>query len=57
MNQIEKSKNLDKHLNLVAELFLREMIRKEYPDWVDYNGECNKCDEYYNSLLDVVEVK
>jgi len=54
MNIIEKSANLNKHLNLVAEVFLREMIRKEYPDWVDYNGECNKCDE---SLLDAVEIK
>lgn len=57
MNHIEKAANLDKHLNLVAELFLREMIRKEYPDWVDYNGECKQCDEYYNSLLDAVEVR
>ena len=57
MNIIEKSANLNKHLNLVAELFLREMIRKEYPNWVDYNGECNKCDEYYEYLLDAVEIK
>lgn len=57
MNQIEKSANLDKHLNLVAELYLREMIREEYPDWVDYKGECKKCDDYYNSLLDAVEVR
>jgi len=33
MNNIQKSANLNKHLNLVAELFLREMIRKEYPDY------------------------
>ena len=57
MNQIEKQANLDRHLNLVAELYLREMIRKEYPEWVDYNNECEKCDDYYNSLLDAVEIK
>ncbi|MFK7815795.1 MAG: hypothetical protein AB8B92_05615 [Gammaproteobacteria bacterium] len=57
MNIIDKSENLEKHLNLVAELFLREMIRKEYPDWVDYNGECKKCDEYYDSLIDAVEIR
>jgi len=57
MNQMKKSNNLNKHLNLVAELFLHEMIRKEYPEWVDHNGECKKCDEYYDSLLDAVEVK
>ena len=57
MNHIEKSEILNKHLNLVAELFLREVIRKEYPEWVDQDGECQKCDDYYNSLLDAVEVK
>lgn len=57
MNIANKSENLEKHLNLVAELFLREMIRKEYPDWVDYNGECKKCDEYYDSLIDAVEIR
>ena len=57
MNQIQKHQNLNKHLDLVAELYLREMIRKEYPDWVDFNGECEKCDQYYDSLLDTVEIK
>jgi len=57
MNQMKKSNNLNKHLNLVAEQFLQKMIRKEYPEWVDHNGECKKCDEYYDSLLDAVEVK
>ena len=57
MNNKEKSEILNKHLNLVAELFLREVIRKEYPEWVDHDGECQKCDDYYNSLLDAVEVK
>ena len=57
MNQVEKQANLDKHLDLVAELYLREMIRKEYPDWVDYNDECLKCEEYYDSLLNAVEIK
>jgi hypothetical protein len=57
MNSVDKTANLEKHLNLVAELFLREMIRQEYPDWVDHNGECKKCDEYYDSLIDAVEVR
>ena len=56
MNPIEKQATLNKHLNLVAELYLREVIRKEYPEWIDYNGECDKCDDYYNSLLDAVEI-
>ena len=57
MKHTQKQQILNKHLNLVAESFLREMIRKEYPDWVDHKGECKRCDEYYESLLDVVEVR
>ena len=57
MNNIEKNIALNKHLELVAELFLRQMIRKQYPEWVDHDGECKKCDEYYDSLLDAVEIK
>ena len=57
MNQIEKQAILNKQLDLVAEAFLRKMIRKEYPEWINYNGECEKCDDYYNSLLDAIEVK
>ena len=56
MNNIEKHKNLDKHLDLVAELFLRQMIRKQYPNWIEHDGECKKCDEYYDSLLNAVEI-
>jgi len=56
MNQIQKHQTLNKHLDLVAELYLRELIRKEYPDWVEFNGECEKCDQYYDSLLDTVEI-
>ena len=57
MKSINKNESLNHHLNLVAECFLREMIRAEFPEWVDHNGECSRCDEYYDSLLDVVEIK
>jgi hypothetical protein len=57
MNQLNKSNKLNKHLNLVAELFLHDMIRKENPEWVSPNGECKKCEEYYDSLLNAVVVK
>ncbi len=57
MNQLTKTENLNKHLNLIAELYLREIIEEEYPEWVDYKGECKKCDEYYDSLLNAVEVR
>ena len=57
MNKFNEDKYLHEHLNEVAVKFLRQMIRAEYPEWVDYNGECKKCDEYYDSLLDAVEIR
>ena len=48
MNQIQKHQILNKQLDLVAELYLRKIIRKEYPEWIAYNGECEKCVAYYN---------
>lgn len=57
MEKSNRSKNLHKHLNLVAEIFLRDSIRKENPEWIDDDGECKKCDDYYDSLIDAVVVK
>ena len=56
MNNTEKNFALNKQLELAAELYLRQMIRKQYPEWVEDDGECKKCDEYYDSLLDAVEI-
>ncbi len=57
MSRNHQNEFLNEHLNMVAEKFLREIIRAEYPEWIDHNGECKKCDEYYDSLLDVVQIK
>ncbi|MGH1537953.1 MAG: hypothetical protein ACRBDX_07885 [Gammaproteobacteria bacterium] len=50
MNQIQKQKILNKQLDLVAEYYLREMIRREYPEWIDYDEKSNN---YYDSLLEI----
>lgn len=57
MNQNQKSVILNKHLDLVAEFYLREMIRREYPEWTNDDGDCQQCDDYYDNLLDAVVVK
>lgn len=54
MSTLEKSKLLNKHLDLVAEFYLREMIRREYPEWIGEDGDCQQCDDYYDTLLDAV---
>jgi len=54
MNQNQKSIILNKHLDLVAEFYLREMIRREYPEWIDEEGDCQQCDDYYDTLIDAV---
>ncbi len=57
MNQKQKLIALNNNLDLVAEFYLREMIRREYPEWIDEEGDCQACDEYYDTLLDAVVVK
>ena len=57
MNQKEKLSALNKNLDLIAEFYLREMIRREYPEWINTEGDYQQCDDYYNTLLDIVAVK
>ena len=38
----------------ITEQFLLNMIRTEHPEWVDKNGLCPRCIEYYRKL-DTVE--
>lgn len=38
-----------------AEKWLIEAIKEDHPDWVEDDGSCRKCIEYYKSLDDVVE--
>lgn len=44
-------------LNQIAEKFILDTIQNDHPDWVDQNGECPKCDEYYESLSDIVTIE
>ena len=34
----------------IAEQYLLDVIKAEHPDWVEENGACKKCVEYYHAL-------
>lgn len=53
MNTIKKQ-----HINQneVIKKFLLDTIRNEHPDWVEENGKCAKCNEYYESLSSIVSI-
>lgn len=42
--------------NEAVKKFLLDTIRHEHPDWVEENGECTKCNEYYESLSSIVSI-
>lgn len=44
-------------INYIAEKFLLDTIRAEHPEWINEHGECPKCEEYYESLSDIVMIE
>lgn len=54
MNAMNNSKSQRNNLSLIAEKFVLDSIRIEHPEWVDEEGGCPKCNEYYESLSDIV---
>ena len=43
-------------LNNIVEYELLQMIKRDHPEWVESDGSCQKCAEYYDSLDAMVEV-
>ena len=39
------------------EHLVMELIKKEHKEWVESDGACPKCVEYYDGLDDMVEVQ
>jgi hypothetical protein len=44
------------NLNNILERETLNMIKRDNPDWIETDGSCQKCTDYYNSLDDIVEV-
>jgi hypothetical protein len=43
-------------LSQVAERWVLDFIKKQHPQWVQEDGACPKCIEYYESLDNVISV-
>jgi hypothetical protein len=46
----EPIQNETRELHSLAENWLIEQIKKDHPDWVESDGLCPKCIEYYLDL-------
>ncbi len=41
----------------ITEQFMLDMIQRDHPDWVEKDGACLPCVEYYKDLDDAVRVE
>lgn len=44
-------------LHSIAELYVLDVIKSEHPEWVEQDGTCEKCIQYYSALDDLVEIE
>lgn len=44
------------NISKIAEIWLKDLIKKENPSWVSEDGACLECLDYYHDLQGVVEV-
>lgn len=51
-----KEYNKSDSLSLEAQNWLKQAIRKEYPEWADEDGNCTKCINFYSRLSSLEEV-
>lgn len=49
-------KNETDDLYQIAEQAVLDMIKKDNPEWIERDGTCEKCIEYYKSLDDAIEL-
>ncbi|MEE8060127.1 MAG: hypothetical protein V3U54_06475 [Thermodesulfobacteriota bacterium] len=41
----------------LTEQILIDLIKMDHPEWVDDDGVCTPCIEYYNNLENAVEIE
>ena len=39
----------------IAEQTVLDMIKRDHPEWIESDGACKKCIEYYSSLDDAIK--
>ena len=57
MNTTNTTKNQRNKLSVMAEKFVLDSIRFDHPEWIDEDGGCTKCNEYYESLSEIVTIQ
>ena len=45
------------NLNTVAEKYVLKWIKYEHPEWVEEDGSCKRCEQYYRILDKLVAFK
>lgn len=35
-----------------AEEYIIELLKRDHPEWVDHNGACSHCEQYYQALVE-----
>ena len=48
-------KNTTENLHDIAEQYMLDIIKSEHPEWVEKDGSCTRCEEYYYYLDDLVD--
>ena len=39
-----------------AEQYVLSVIREEHPEWIDRDGSCSRCEQYYKYLDDLISL-
>jgi hypothetical protein len=53
---MDNTKQVDVEVYKAAENYTLNLIRSEHPEWVEPDGSCKRCEEYYMSLDSVIVI-
>lgn len=56
MSECKLCKKDTDRLNHEIEQALMESIKKDHPNWIEADGACAECINYYNNLDNIVEI-
>ena len=54
MRENTYQKDAGEKITRIAEQWLIEIIKEQNPGWVEKDGSCDKCIDYYKSLDDIL---
>lgn len=53
---MDNTKQVDVEVYQAAENYTLNLIRNEHPEWVEPDGSCKRCEQYYTSLDSVIVI-